>query len=316
MKSLLPPAASLLSLFTLLFSNRWISRWEKQWRRQQALLASGPDSSARPQGKSPKKSRPDRSKPLSFYERNFTLRITLWYLTFQRLSFDTTLAGVVSDVREGGADGLCKRGPKLSQRIRSAQTSSYNEARQRLPLALLQAALAYLGEKIQVMVGWNPVGRTKPAPLQQPRQLLDGSTVAMLTTPAMATDYPPARVRTRASDWCLMRIVVGFCARSGAVLSAMAGPTKESEQRLAWKVMAQAARWVIWIGDRNFGVWSVVAQAVHHEQDVLVRLTGSRAKKLLGPTHLRSGQERLIEWRRSAHDQAAPGAKRRSFAGE
>ena len=134
----------------------------------------------------------------------------------------------------------------------------------------------------------------------------------MLSTPALAKEYPPARVRTRASDWCLMRIVVGFCARSGAVLSALEAATGQSEQRLAWPIMAQAARWVIWIGDRNFGVWSVVAQAVHHDQDVLVRLTRSRAKKLMGSTRLRSGQERPIQWSRSPHDQASPWQRRNS----
>jgi hypothetical protein len=131
----------------------------------------------------------------------------------------------------------------------------------------------------------------------------------MLSTPAIAADYPPARVQTRASDWCLMRIVVGFCARSGAVLSALGGPTRESEQRLAWQIMAQAARWVIWIADRNFGIWSVVAQAVLHDQDVLVRLTRSRAAKMMGPMPLLSGQERLIQWAPSRADKAAPGTE-------
>lgn len=309
MNSTLPAVVSVLQLFALLFSNRWVSQWEKRWADPQALLARSQGKCARQKGKRPQKQKPDRSKPSSFYERIFTLRITLWYLLLQRLSFDTTLAGVVCDARKGGADRLGKPGQKLSKRIRSAHTSSYNEARQRLPLALLQESLAYVGQKIQALVGWNSTGCEKPAPLQRSRQLLDGSTLAMLSTPAVAKEYPPARVRTRASDWCLMRIVVGFCARSGAVLSAMEAPTRQSEQRLAWQIMAQAARWVIWIGDRNFGIWSVVAQAVHNDQDVLVRLTRSRAKKLMGPTPLLSGQERLIQWSPSRHDQAAPGTE-------
>lgn len=86
-------------------------------------------------------------------------------------------------------------------------------------------------------------------------------------------------------------------------------PARQSEQRLAWQIMARAARWVIWIGDRNFGVWSVVAQAVRHDQDVLVRLTRSRARKLMGPAPLLSGQERRIQWSPSRQDQAAPGTE-------
>jgi|GEM_PF-686053 Transposase DDE domain len=309
MKTPWPQAGAVFKLFALLFSNRWVSQWKKQWARQQALLPPAQDQAV-PKNKSNQKQKPDRSKPMTFYERNFTLRVTLWYLLFQRLSFDATQAGVVADARKGGADRLGKRGKKkLSQRIGSSHTSSYNEARQRLPLALVRAALACIGQQIQVLVGWGPEGNKKPALLDRCRQLMDGSTVAVLTTPELAEEYPPARVRSRLSDWCLMRIVVGFCARSGAVLSAIEGPTKQSEQRLAWQIMAQAARWVIWIGDRNFGVWSVVAQAVKHEQDVLVRLTRARAKKLMGPNPLRSGEERLIDWAPSRHDQAAPGTE-------
>lgn len=316
MSNALSDVASILKLFALFFSNRWTSQWEKDWDRQQALLAPAQDQPTPPKGKrgkkgkGKKKPKPAPSEPLSFYERIFSLRVTLWLLLYQRLSFDTTLKAVVSHVRKGGVDRLGKRGrEKISQRIRSAHTSSYNDARQRLPLAFVKAALAFAGEKIQALVGWGPAGNQKPGPLQRVRQLLDGSTLKALATPQLALEYPPAQGRNGASDWCLMRIVVGFCARSGAVLSAIQASTQEGEQRLAWQLMAQAARWVIWIGDRNFGIWSILAKAVLHDQDALVRLTRARAKKLMGKRKLRSGQERLIQWAPSRHDKVAPGTE-------
>ncbi len=303
-----PDALSVLKLFALLFSNQWVSQWKKQWARQQTLLSLSQEEPAPKQGKG--KQKRHRSNPMSFYERNFTLRITLWYLLYQRLSADGTLAEVIRNVRKGGADRLGKRGKKkLSKRTRSAHTGSYNDARQRLPLGLVQAALAYTGEKIQSLVGWCHAGNKKPDPLERSRRLLDGSTLAVLSTPQLAQEYPPAKVGSRTTDWCLMRIVVAFCARSGAVLGAIEAETKQSEQRLAWQLMAQAGRWVIWIGDRNFGIWSVIAQAILHHQDVLVRLTHARAKKLMGKRKLRSGEERLVEWSPSGRDQAAPGTE-------
>jgi hypothetical protein len=301
-----PDALMVLKLFALLFSNQWVSQWKKQWARQQALLAS--TQPAPPPSQEQQQQKRHRSNPLRFYERIFTLRITLWYLIYQRLSFDVTLAAVVRNARDGGADRLGRHGKaKLSKRIKSAHTGSYNDARQRLPLALVQAALSLVGQKIQGLVGWNQEGTQKPSPLHQSRQLLDGSTLKALATPELAQEYPRARGRKRVSDWCVMRIVVGFCARSGAVLSAIQAETKQGEQRLAWQLMAQAARWVIWIGDRNFGIWSVAAQAVNNDQDVLLRLTSSRAKKLMGKRKLHSGQERRVQWSPSSHDQAAPG---------
>jgi Transposase DDE domain len=308
MKTPWPDAIKILKLFAFLFSNQWVSQWKKKWARQQALLTATQDPSDPVHGKD--KDKRHRSQPMSFYERIFTLRVTLWYLLYQRLNFDVALAGVIRNARDGGADRLGPMGKeKLSKRIISTKTGSYNDARQRLPLALLEAALTFAGEKIQVLVGCKPKGNKKPDLLKRSRGLLDGSTLSVLLTPQLGKEYPPARGRAGISNWCMMRIVVAFCARSGAVLSAIQAETKQGEQRLAWQLMAQAARWMIWIGDRNFGIWSVAAQAVKHNQDVLVRLTKSRAKKLMGKRKLRSGEERQIHWSPSSHDQAAPGSE-------
>jgi hypothetical protein len=79
--------------------------------------------------------------------------------------------------------------------------------------------------------------------------------------------------------------------------------------------MAQAAQWVIWIADRNFGVWSVVAQALRFHQDVLVRLTAARARKLMAGKPLVSGEDRVVEWGPSRHDQSDEGTERKPIVG-
>src|SRR6266496_6631053 len=60
------------------------------------------------------------------------------------------LEGVVADARAGGADSLCRR---LSKKLLSTATVSYNNARQRLPLAFLTEALTLQAAKI---LGLNP----------------------------------------------------------------------------------------------------------------------------------------------------------------
>ena len=221
----------LLEIFALLFSNRWMARWQKQWAEQPRPREISPDAPAsrKQNKKNPKKKKPP-SAPRRFYQRIFSLRVTLGSLIYQRLNFDATLAAVLRNVREGGADRLGARGRKLSQRVRSTQTSADNQARQRLPLELLQAALAPLRQGLWQRVGWAPAPRKKPRPAQRVRPLLDGSTLAMLRTPELAAAFPPARNQSGASDWCVMRIVVGFCARSGAVFSAIEGAVQRSEQ--------------------------------------------------------------------------------------
>lgn len=304
--------ASVLEIFMLLFSNHWVGRWQRQWQKPALLSASGGRRRAR-QAKAAKKKK--KSPGLRFYQRIFSLRVTLWYLIYQRLNFDQTLAAVVTNVRAGGADRLGRRGRKLSKRMRSTKTSGYNQARQRLPVEFLAQALAHLRQGVLQLVGWVAEPKKKPGPTGRTRQLLDGSTLAILFTPSLGRAYPPARNQSGASDWCLLRIVVGFCARSGAVLSALEGAMQRSEQAMAWVLMAQARAFTIWIGDRNFGVWSVVAQAARYRQDVLVRLTGARATKLSRGRPLLSGEDRPIQWSPSRSDQGARGTERSPVAG-
>jgi hypothetical protein len=298
-----------LEVFSLLFSNQWIGRWQKKWQAQKGLGSQGCSAQARG-------SRGHNKPPAGgrFYQRIFSLRVTLWYLIFQRLNFDPTQAAVVANLREGGADRL-GRGRKLSHRVRSTKTSAYNQARQRLPLEMLQEALAHLGQSLLKRMGMVAAPLQQPEPDQRTRQLLDGSTLAMLVNPVLAKGYPPARNQHGASDWSLVRIIVGFCARSGAVLSALDGAMDQSEQRMAWALFETAAAFTVWIGDRNFGVWSVAAQAVRYRQDVLVRLTKSRAAKLARHQPLHSKEDRLIQWSPSRSDQSPPGTQRSAITG-
>jgi hypothetical protein len=286
-----PAPDSVLKLFALWFSPRWI----QQWRRQPARR---------------------KDHPRGFYGRIFTLRVVLWYLIFQRLNFDSPLAAVVRNLRDGGADRLGPRRSPLSRKVKSSSTSAYSQARQRMPLDLLQAALAYLGRQMAALCGWAPEApKQKPGPQERQRQLLDGSTLRMLAHPELKKAYPPARGRRGETDWSLMRILAGFCARTGAVFRLLENATSTGEQAMAWTLMERAEAFIIWIGDRNFGVWSVAAQARARRQDVLVRLTRARAGKLAGGRAQRSGEDRLVQWRPSRHDQAAPGTPREAITG-
>ncbi len=269
------PVAAVLPLFAELFSHRCIQAWID--------------------------SQDQVSGPRGFYRRVYSLGVTLWYLIFQRLNADRTQDAVVKDLRAGGADRLSpSRSQPLSQKVRSKATTSYNDARQRMPVEFLLWVLGKIAAHVQK--SFRPV-----ALAGRSFQLLDGSTLAILSNPAVARHYPAARNQHGCSDWGLMRVVVGFCAVSGVVLSAIEGPMLLSEQALSWSLMAQALAGTVWIADRNFGVWSVVAQALHHHQNVIVRLTQARAKRLIGKRRWVSGQDEIIHWCRTRHDQIAPG---------
>lgn len=250
-----------------------------------------------------------------FYERIFSLQVTLWYLIFQRLNDDRTLSAVIKDLRAGGADRLAPPRRKPSRGARSTSTSAYNQARQRVPLALLQAALTHVADALRQLVGSDASGRVAPAPERRVRQLLDGSTLAMLLNEDLAQEFSPGKNQRGSSGWCLMRIVVGFCAKTGAVFSAACGAQEHSEQAMAWSLMEHAAAFTVWIGDANFGVWSIVAQARRFEQDVLVRLSSARARRLCAGQPLVSGHERWITWKPTRHDQVPTGTECKPVSG-
>lgn len=236
-----------------------------------------------------------------FYQRVYSLSVTLWYMVFQRLNADKTLAAAVNDLRQGGADRLSpSRRDRLSKKADSDATTAYNDARQRMPVELLRWALAQIAAYVQKAFRLPELG-------SRIFQLLDGSTLPVMSRPAVAKDYPAASNQYGSSDWCLMRVVVGFCAVTGVALGAAEGSLLLSEQALSWILMAQTLAGTVWIADRNFGVWSVVAQALHCHQNVIVRLTHARAKRLTGGRQWISGQDELVQWRRTKSDKIASG---------
>jgi hypothetical protein len=231
-----------------------------------------------------------------FYERLFTPIVTLWYLIFQRLQFDHTLEAVVADARAGGADSLCKR---LSQKLLSTATVSYNNARQRLPLAFLTQALALQARQI---LRFNSKALWRGLVVS----LLDGSTVRMRPCADIPKKFPPHRNQAKApAYWCLMRVVVCFCAYTGAALNCALGDTGLSEQLLACQIiLSQARSGYLFIGDRNFGVFRIVQTAGAVGAQVLLRMTQRRARRLLGRS-LSLGQH-PVRWSPTRHDQLQP----------
>jgi len=295
-----PLLAGVLELFELFFSEQLL----KQFFQEEASPKAAPPLPAQPRSKAQRKKNPTR-----FYERIFSLRVTLWYLVFQRVNTDRTLEAVVRDARRGGADGLVKaRGKKPSKRIRSRQSTSFNDARQRLPERLVRRAFEHGRQVLMRLAGLDPQAEQPPPPEQRSLQALDGSTLGMRSNEAKAKEYPPASNQHGKSYWLLMRIVCGFCTRTGAVLNVVQGALTRSEQQLAWALMGCASAFTVWIGDRNFGVFSVVERARHFRQDVLVRLMERRVDKSLRKGSWTSGQEQQICWKPSRKDQLADGA--------
>lgn len=235
-------------------------------------------------------------KNQTFYDRLFTPLVTLWYLLFQRLNDDHSLDAVLTDARAGGADQLNR---KLSRQLLSGSTSSYSDARQRLPGTWLAEALRWQGRNITALSSlalWKGFFVA----------LLDGSTVRLRPYRNIPQQFPPhGNQHQKRTYWCLMRVVVGFCCFTGAALDCALGSTHLSEQALSCEIILRALGHWLLIGDRNFGVFRIVQTAVAKKHHVLLRLTESRAAKLLGQA-LTLG-DHAVTWKPTRHDQLQPG---------
>lgn len=242
-----------------------------------------------------------RECSLHWYERAFTPLIVLWYLLFQRLHPNHTLSQVIADAFSGGADSLSLKNKPLSKQLRSTATTSYSDARQRLPLHVLGAALKHSAQEIRSWAqnitwrGWNVV-------------VLDGSTLRLRPYGDIPQRFPPHGTRSKTPYWCLIRVLVGFCFTTGLVVASAVAATSVSEQALAAKFLAQLLPQSLVIADRNFGVFSVVQAAAAARAEVLLRLTQVRAGRLAGVCHakLRSGLDLPIRWTPTRSDKIDP----------
>jgi len=241
------------------------------------------------------------------YGRAFTPLIVLWYLVFQFLSGDRTLAAVVEDARDGGADRLSPKGKRLSRQLRSDATASWAEARQRLPVATVHHALRASGQSIRARVHGRQWHGLDLVPL-------DGSTFRLRPWGDIPQAFPPhGGGNTAQPYWCLVRVVVAFCLATGVVLDCTLGAMTCSEQALALEMLVNRV-WAgaLFIADRNFGVYAVVRAAVFAQAQILVRLTQVRAQKLArhaGLT-LQAGLDQRVSWIPTRHDQCSPGLSR------
>jgi hypothetical protein len=250
----------------------------------------------------------------SFYQRAFTPLISLWYILFQRLDPNHCLSRVVQDAHYGGADRLSPKGKRLSAQLTSMATTSYSEARQRYPLAILRQCLWHIARSVVdafEIKSW----------LGHKSALLDGSTLRLRPLGDIAKEFTPHRPGNCKKEpyWCVSRVIGMFCLATGAVLDTAMGPLTTSEQALFSQLLMQNPCWTDWVlvADRNFGVYSVARAVQHAKAHLVSRMTRSRARKMarLAGVPLIPGVDVRVSWKPSKHDRCPEGLERQPVEG-
>lgn len=244
-----------------------------------------------------------------FYERLFTPLVVTWCLVFQRLNYDHSCDAVVSYVGSGAIDDLDDRHSQtISQRIKSESTSGFCQARERLPLEVLQAFMRYTGQRTQQYLG------EKALWLGHLVVLLDGSTMVLRPEPALVKHYGQHDNQRGTCYWVVMRIVAAFCLYTGALLDIEEGTLHESEQSLTKDILSQLPPTSVCVGDSNFGVFSVAQAVRHYGQLALLRLTVKRARAL-AKHNMQPGEDIAVQWQPSKIDKLDPNMSKEAIAG-
>lgn len=241
----------------------------------------------------------------SFNNSVYTPLVVMWLLLWQRLHGAAPLEAAVLDLVRDLPASLwpdpCKRIRKWQESGQplSGNTAAYNRARQRLPLPVVEQSCDRIFDQLMARMG------SAGGPTSTRAFLLDGSSMRMASSPALAKRYPPASNQHGESHWPVMRVVVAHELETGLAMrpewGPMFGPEATSEQSLLETAIHRLPAGATVIGDRNFGVFSVAWTAAQTGHPAVVRMTAARAQRLAGEA-LRDGMDRQVVWEPSRED--------------
>ena len=151
----------------------------------------------------------------------------------------------------------------------SPQTSSYCEARQRLPERLAWDLVRRAGQAVHRAAKADWLFHERPV------KIVDGTTVTMPDTPENQAAYPQAKTQKPGLGFPIARLLVVFSLAVGTVLEAAIGPyqgKQTSELALLRLVIGEFQAGDIVLADRFFCSYWVIAALRARGVDVVVRL--------------------------------------------
>ena len=207
-------------------------------------------------------------------QRLYSLRGTFWGFLWQMLHPATSCREVVRQIQAL----FCGAG--LSTPVDEG-TSAYGQARQRLPLEVLQRARAAAAEQAEKLL-----------PQDQPRwrgwwpKVADGSTLSLADTPANQRAYPQLASQKPGCGFPLLKIVGVFSLASGALLGYAKGNKHSAELPLLFRLRQLFQSGDLLLADRGFCSYVVMALLEMLGVACLFRLHQGRPDDLRGGIRL------------------------------
>jgi DDE family transposase len=225
-----------------------------------------------------------------FYrERIYTPCVTLWTFLAQVLHPDQSCDAAVARLI---AFRVAQGQPPCS-----ADNSSYCQARQRLPEALVERLVRDTGAEVhrQAPASWQKHGR--------PVKIVDGSTVSMPDTPANEAAFGKPRNQRGVCGFPLARFLVVLCLATGSALEAAIGPWRgkqAGELTLFRGLQDPFSPGDILLGDRLFCTYCDAARLKGKQVDVVFRLHAHRRADFRRGRRLGRG-DHVVLWTKPEH---------------
>jgi hypothetical protein len=197
---------------------------------------------------------------VEFRERVFSPIATLWMFLSQAVSDDSSCQAAVARLLAWRlAHGLSRC---------STDTSSYCEARQRLPVQLIRQLTKDVAQDMEQQADERWLWKSRHV------KIVDGSTVTMADTPANQAIYPQSSGQQPGVGFPIARLLVVFSLSTAAVLDAALASIhgkKTGETTLFRALRAVLQIGDILLGDRLFSSYRELAECRSRGVDVVAR---------------------------------------------
>jgi len=203
-----------------------------------------------------------QSEKLRENNRVYHHAVVRWLMIAQRLQGNGTLETAGLELLRGLPASFwpnpCKRlqvGPESQKPNPSANTGSYNNARQAFPATMVEQCFDRAFEQLTGEAGGSLAGVGRRA------FFLDGTTVRLPHTATLRKAYPPGSNQHGESHWPLILMLVAHDLGTGLAMrppwGPMHGEQAVSEQGLLEQAIDRLPSGAVVAGDANLGVFSV-----------------------------------------------------------
>jgi hypothetical protein len=230
----------------------------------------------------------------------YSLPVVIWLMLYQRINSKGTLSSAVHFLARQAVHW--QQQPEVGKRIRegrvSTRTGGYCQARLKMPKLVASSVADHTFEQLQALM------RKPLLDVPRPVFVVDGTTLQLAHEPELVKAFPPGRNQHGDNHWPTMLLVVFHDAHTGLAMRPSWGPMygkrAVGEQELAREALERLPADAIVLSDGNFGIFWFAYEVQQTQRQSLLRLTASRAQKLLGRNNLRPGRRRKTEWTPSA----------------